>query len=260
MRPFVRYTLAVLLFAAAAFAQYSFTALFGNRPFFLFFCAVFASAIFCGLGPSLLAIVLSSAFLVRYGGFHSQTEAFAQTLVFAALGVALTAALSKRREDELRHERATTEQLTLDVQASRRAEEAMRMLNEVSDVLSASLDYEETIPAAVRLAVRYLGDWCAVSFVDDEGQARRLAVAHRDPQKDIVAQRMMTEFPPRRDLPRPVTESINLQKPTILNALDEQFLVRASSGPEHAALVRELGFGSMLVAFRWWREARPSAR
>ncbi|HEX3108300.1 MAG TPA: ATP-binding protein [Thermoanaerobaculia bacterium] len=248
MRPIVRYTLAVLLFAAAAFAQSSFTPVFGNRPFFLFFCAVFASAIFCGLGPSLLAIVLSSAFLVRYGGFHSQTEAFAQTLVFAALGVALTAALSKRREADLRGERATTEQLTLDVEASRRAEEMMRMLNEVSDILSASLDYEETIPAAVRLATKHLGDWCAVSFVDDEGQARRVAVAHRDAQKDIVAQRMMTEFPPRRDLPRPVTKSINLQKPTILNALDEQFLVRASSGPEHAALVRELGFGSMLVA------------
>lgn len=234
MRPFVRYALAVLLVAAAALAQASFATPFGNRPFFLFFCAIFASAIFCGLGPSLLAIFLSSGYLIRYGSFGSQLQAFAQTLVFAALGVALTAALSKRREDDLREERASAE--------------SMRMLNEVSDVLSESLDYEETIPAAVRLALGHLGDWAAVSFVDDEGQARRVAVAHRDPKKDVLAQRMMTDFPPRRDLPRPVTESIHLQKPTILNKIDEAFLTRASSGPEHAALVRELGFGSMLVA------------
>ncbi|HEY2322573.1 MAG TPA: ATP-binding protein [Thermoanaerobaculia bacterium] len=234
MRPLFRYILAVLLVAAAAVIQTSYTGLFGNRPFFLFFCAVFASAIFCGLRASLLTILLSSFFVVRYGVFQSRPEAFAQTFVFAALGVALTAALSKRREDELRGERATSE--------------SMRMLNEVSDVLASSLDYEETIPAAVRLALSPLGDWCAVSFIDDEGHARRIAVAHRDPKKDALAQRMMTEFPPRRDLPQPVTESISHQKPTILNKLDEQFLTRASSGPEHAALVRELGFGSMLVA------------
>ncbi|HEX7191589.1 MAG TPA: HAMP domain-containing sensor histidine kinase, partial [Thermoanaerobaculia bacterium] len=111
-----------------------------------------------------------------------------------------------------------------------------------------SLHYEETIPAAVRHAVTHLGDWGAVSFVDAEGNVRRVAVAHRDPDKDRLAQRMMTEFPPRRELPQAVTDSINLRKPTILNALDEQFIARASSSPEHAALIRELGFGSMLVA------------
>src|SRR5947209_3501609 len=234
MRPVFRYLLAVLLAAAAALAQTSYETLFGNRPFFLFFCAVFASAIFCGLGGSLLTILLASLFVLRYGAFQTRPAAIAQTVVFAALGVALTAALSKRRDDELRGVRATSE--------------SMRVLNEVSEVLASSLDYEETIPAAVRLALGILGDWCTVSFVDDEGQARRIAVVHRDPAKDPLAQRMMTEFPPRRDLPRPVTDSISLQKPTILNALDEQFLTRASSGPEHAALVRELGFGSMLVA------------
>ena len=234
MRPVFRYLLAVLLAAAAALAQTSYATLFGNRPFFLFFCAVFASAIFCGLGGSLLTILLASLFVLRYGAFQTRPAAIAQTVVFAALGVALTAALSKRRDDELRGVRATSE--------------SMRVLNEVSEVLASSLDYEETIPAAVRLALGILGDWCTVSFVDDEGQARRIAVVHRDPAKDPLAQRMMTEFPPRRDLPRPVTDSISLQKPTILNALDEQFLTRASSGPEHAALVRELGFGSMLVA------------
>lgn len=248
MRPLARYALAVFLVAAATIAQHSFATVLGNRPFFLFFCAIFASAVFCGLGPSLVTIVLSCVFIIKYGTFPSLAGAFTQTLLFAALGVALTAALTKRREAELRDERATSEQLAIDIATSRKAEESLRMLNEVSDILSASLDYEESIPAAVRLAVTQLGDWCTVSFVDDQGAARRVAVVHRDPEKDRLAQRMMTEFPPRRDMPPPVTESINHRRPTILNALDEQFLASASSGPEHAQLVRELGFGSMLVA------------
>jgi signal transduction histidine kinase len=147
--------------------------LFGDRPFFLYFCAIFASAIFCGFGPSLITILLSSGLVMRFGAFRSVSQALAQTIIFAALGVALTAALSKRREEELRDERATSE--------------SMRMLNEVSDVLSSSLDYEETIPAAVRLAVTHLGDWCEVTFVDDEGRTRQLAVVHRDPKKEVTA-------------------------------------------------------------------------
>ena len=155
MRRLSRYALATALVIAAALAQVSFANILGNRPFFLFFCAVFASAVFCGLGPSLLTIVLSCFFVVRYGAFPSLTSAMTQTLLFAALGVALTAALSRRRDVELRAGRATTDSL--------------RMLNEVSDVLSASLEYEESIAAAARLAVMRLGDWCAVSFVDDSG-------------------------------------------------------------------------------------------
>jgi signal transduction histidine kinase len=248
MRPLSRYALATFLVIAAALVQASFTNVLGNRPFFVFFCAAFASAVFCGLGPSLVTIVLSCVFVIRYGVFPSPAAAATQTLLFAALGVALTAALSRRRDVEMRAGLVTAEQLRSDIQASRRAEESMRMLNEVSDILSSSLDYEETIPAAVRLALTRLGDWSAVSLVDDEGHARRLAVAHRDPDKDRLAQRMMTGLAPRRELPQPVADSINLRKPTILNAVDEEFLTRASSGPEHAALVRELGFGSMLVA------------
>jgi signal transduction histidine kinase len=234
MRPLVRYGVALLLVGAAALIQYSFAAVFHDRPFFLFFGAIFAAAVFCGSRPAFLGIAVSSIAVPILGHFSSVTGGIVQVILFAALGVALVLALSKRREADLRDERATTE--------------SMRMLNEVSDVLSSSLDYEETIPAAVRLALTRLGDWCTVSFVNDEGQARRLAVAHRDPEKDRHAQRMMTDFAPRRDLPQPVTDSINLRKPTILNALDEQFLERASAGAEHAALVRELGFGSMLVA------------
>src|ERR1043166_5769983 len=98
MRPLARYALAVSLVAAATIAQHSFAAVLGNRPFFLFFCAIFASAVFCGLGPSLVAIVLSCFFIIRYGGFPSTLSGVTQTMFFAALGIALTAALWKRRE------------------------------------------------------------------------------------------------------------------------------------------------------------------
>jgi len=138
--------------------------------------------------------------------------------------------------------------VTLDISTRKRAEESLRMLAQASEILSSSLNFETVIPQAARLATTCLGDWCAVSFIDQDGVSQRVAVAHRDPARDEHAQRLLTGFPPRRDLPKEITESINLRRPTILNALDEAFVARATTSPEHAELVRELGFGSMLVA------------
>jgi PAS domain S-box-containing protein len=138
--------------------------------------------------------------------------------------------------------------VTFDITARKRAEESLRMLAQASEILSSSLNFETVIPEAARLATTRLGDWCAVTFIDKDGVSQRVAVAHRDPAKEEHAQRLLTQFPPRRELPKEVADSINLRRPTILNTLDEAFVARATTSPEHAALVRELGFGSMLVA------------
>jgi signal transduction histidine kinase len=232
MRSLSRYGAALLLVAVAALIQTLYAALFSTHPFFLFFGAVFVAAVFCGYLPALVATGISSALVVirmeRSDTLNAETVA--QTVLFIVIGVALATAVSKRQESR------------------KRAEDSLRLLNQVSDILSASLDYAESIPAAAALAVKKLGDWCAVTFVDDEGVARRVAVVHRDSRKRELAQKLLTDFPPRRHLPQEVAESINMRRPTILNTLDDQFVARAILSPEHEALVRELGFGSMLVA------------
>ena len=108
--------------------------------------------------------------------------------------------------------------VTFDISARKRAEESLRMLAQASEILSSSLELRDRDPGGG--AAR---DHAARRLVRGQlhRQGRRLAarrVAHRDPAKDGMRSGLLTQFPPRRDLPPKVIESINLRRPTILNA------------------------------------------
>src|SRR5918997_5204667 len=76
--------------------------------------------------------------------------------------------------------------LFTDVTARRRAEDALRLLDEAGRALASSFDYEQTLQRVAWLAVPALADWCMVDLIDG-GVARRVAVAHADPQQSALA-------------------------------------------------------------------------
>src|SRR5687767_9505810 len=71
------------------------------------------------------------------------------------------------------------------VEAARAEAEAARersaFLAEASNVLAASLEYEETFASLTHLLVPKLADYCLVDMVEEDGTLRQVAVAHRDP-------------------------------------------------------------------------------
>ncbi|HEX2570435.1 MAG TPA: PAS domain S-box protein [Polyangia bacterium] len=75
-------------------------------------------------------------------------------------------------EQALTAERATNDRLTF--------------LAEASALLDASLDYATTLQLVARLAVPKLADACFVDLLDEDGQLRRVATAHRDPDKESL--------------------------------------------------------------------------
>lgn len=62
----------------------------------------------------------------------------------------------------------------------KRTEAGLRFLEETSAALADSLDLETTLQTAVRCAVSFLADWCAIDLVEG-GVTKRMAVAHVDP-------------------------------------------------------------------------------
>jgi serine phosphatase RsbU (regulator of sigma subunit) len=70
-----------------------------------------------------------------------------------------------------------------DVTEAKEAELRQRFLAETGEVLSSSLDYEQTLQRVADLAVPALADWCAVDVLDERGISRPVAVAHVDPAK-----------------------------------------------------------------------------
>lgn len=86
---------------------------------------------------------------------------------------------------------------TIDIQEERVGQDRLRFLADASRLLGSSLDYETTLQTLARLVVPDLADWCAVDIAsDDGGPHRRLAVAHKDPEKVQLAHDLRRRFPP----------------------------------------------------------------
>ncbi len=66
------------------------------------------------------------------------------------------------------------------LEREQRARADATLLAEASELLSASLDYEETLQSVARMALPRLGDSCVVTLVDDDGGERLAALAHVD--------------------------------------------------------------------------------
>jgi hypothetical protein len=64
------------------------------------------------------------------------------------------------------------------------AESLPHFLARASQLLAASLDYENTLVAVAGLALPYLGSWCIVDVLEPDGSMRRLGIVHPDPLKE----------------------------------------------------------------------------
>src|SRR5947209_5353199 len=77
-----------------------------------------------------------------------------------------------------------------DVTAAKRSSLQMEFLARASQVLASSLDYQETLRNVAGLAVPQIADWCGVDLFDEEGAREPVAVAHVDPSKLEMAERL----------------------------------------------------------------------
>lgn len=73
--------------------------------------------------------------------------------------------------------------MTEDITETRRAILTQRLLARAGEVLSSSLDVEQTLQRFVTLAIPELADWCSVVMPDGYGAIRQVAVAHVNPEQ-----------------------------------------------------------------------------
>ncbi|MBW3592481.1 MAG: GAF domain-containing protein, partial [Actinobacteria bacterium] len=76
-----------------------------------------------------------------------------------------------------------------------RAQDRFAFLAEASEVLTSSLEYEETLERIAALAVPRLADWCMVYMVEEDGEIRRLALQHGDPATREAVAAALAQFP-----------------------------------------------------------------
>lgn len=134
-----------------------------------------------------------------------------------------------------------------DVTETKLAELRSAFLSRAGEILSSSLDYEQTLRNVAQLAVPEIADWCAVDLLDERGESQQVVAAHRDPAKVALAQRL------REFESQPLDPNVGLGAvlskgvPQLYPQLDDALLQRAAVDGEHLRLLRAVGMRSALA-------------
>ncbi|MBI2393427.1 MAG: PAS domain-containing protein [Deltaproteobacteria bacterium] len=132
-----------------------------------------------------------------------------------------------------------------DITERRRGEDRLRFLAEASRLLSSSLEYERTLGTVARLVVPVLADWCTVDMLED-GQIRRIVVAHVDPAKVALAEELNRRMPTSLDAPQGVGAVLRSGKSDWMHEIPAE-TIEAVADPEQRRIIRELGLLSYMV-------------
>jgi|GEM_PF-2189133 len=105
-----------------------------------------------------------------------------------------------------------------DITERKRHEATQQLLGKTSAALGSSLDYQETLQQVAWLSLPDFADWCSVVLIED-GEARRIIVAHSDPAKQPLAD-ALREMPPLdldapEGIPRVLRSGETLLFPTV---------------------------------------------
>lgn len=120
-------------------------------------------------------------------------------------------------------------------------------LAEASSVLTASLDFEETVAAFADLVVPALADWASVSVVEPDGAIRRAAVAVTNPAKKPLADRLAEGYPTDPEAATGVAAVIRTGEAQVFEYVPEQLLVDTAHNDEYLAITLALGFRSAML-------------
>jgi GAF domain-containing protein len=132
----------------------------------------------------------------------------------------------------------------LEAEAAIRAnEQRFAFLAEASALLAASLNYERTLSKVARLGVPDLADWCAVDVLESDGTVRRLAIAHMDPAKVALANRMRRRYPP--EAPKGgLGKVLRTGRSELIPHIAPESLEAIAFDDDHLKILRSLGISS----------------
>jgi serine phosphatase RsbU (regulator of sigma subunit) len=138
-----------------------------------------------------------------------------------------------------------------DVTEAKEAERRQRFLAEAGAVLTASLDYHETLERVARLAVPTLAAWCAVDIVDERGGLRRLALTHVDPDKEKIGHELTRRYPPDAGGATGLGPVLRSGRPQLFTLITEEMLTAGGVNDDQRRLLLQMGLRSaMLVPMR----------
>jgi hypothetical protein len=203
-------------------------------PFPVLLFIVVVSSYLGGIRPGLVSAVLTVLYGVHFFAQPGMPLRYQPTGAYSLLVVGLVAPGIAVLVSRLRETAARGREAELTRAEAEALDRRVSFLSHASATLASSLDYHVTLRDLARTVVPTLGDWCTIHAVDEQGKARFIAGAHRDPARDLAV-RLLCEHGDRR-LPfgPPPTGAL---KP--MEATEEVFRLRAYDD-DHRKLYRAL--------------------
>ena len=97
------------------------------------------------------------------------------------------------------------------------------------------------------LAVPQIADWCAVDLFDQEGAREPVAVAHIDPAKLEMAERLRAYEPDEIDPEQGIGLVRRTGESVLYTEIPDELLVQAAVDEEHLNLLRSVGMRAVLI-------------
>ncbi len=138
--------------------------------------------------------------------------------------------------------------------ARTRAETAtarLAFLADVSDLLASSLDYTTTLANLAGLITPEIADWCTIDMLGPEGlaggQIERLAMAHADPARVRWAEEMQRTYEHDLNAAQGVPAVLRSGEAELYPVITDEMLVQTARNPQELAMLREVGFSSVMI-------------
>ncbi|WPU66913.1 PAS domain S-box protein [Peredibacter starrii] len=129
-----------------------------------------------------------------------------------------------------------------------RAQQKATFLASVSSVLASSLDFRDTLEKLAQTIVPFLGDWCSILFIKEEGTIERIAIHHWDLKKQHLIEKL-SHYPGSRTILNSPTfqQTLKTGKSYFFNDVTDKELNRLALDEEHLKILRELGTHSAMA-------------
>ena len=125
------------------------------------------------------------------------------------------------------------------------AEARSSFLAETSEVLGSSLDYRTTLSSVAQLAAPKIADWCFIDMLE-EGDFRRVAVAHRWPEHDALARDLQERHLLDPDAKTGPPHVLRTGQAELLADVPDEFFREIAHSPEDYALLAQMGIRSYM--------------
>jgi PAS domain S-box-containing protein len=127
------------------------------------------------------------------------------------------------------------------------AREQLAFLLRASGLLSASLDYEQTLSQVAKLVVPRLADWATIQVLEEDGTLRTLAIAHVDPAKVEMAEELQRRYPTDMNAPYGVPAVIRTGRAEVVPEILPSMLDEVGLGDELRRILEELQLRSTMT-------------